>query len=174
MTSAGLYYRIGAFTGVCAATGETLPPGAEAVVALVEREDEEGFERLDYSAAAWEAGHRPPRLLGFWRTTVPEPNQKRKVFVDDDLLVNLFERLAEDERPARVAMRFVILLVLMRKKLARHVGRVGEGADERWLVRLKGSSPDEPPIEVINPHLSQADVERMSLDLGEILSGEES
>ena len=54
-----------------------------------------GFKRLDVSEEAWKAGQRPERVFGFWRATVPEPNQKKKLFVNDEILMNLFRRLAE-------------------------------------------------------------------------------
>ncbi|HIO52852.1 MAG TPA: hypothetical protein EYN32_04310, partial [Phycisphaerales bacterium] len=46
-------------TGECASTGEPLSPNAPAMATLCEREEDEGFDRLDYSIGAWEDGERP-------------------------------------------------------------------------------------------------------------------
>lgn len=176
MSTAQEKYTIGRATGVCAASGETLEPGRTVIACLCERDDDDAFERLDYSLQAWETDARPPRLFSFWRHVVPEPNAKKRVFVDDDLLLNLFERLEDDERPQRVAFRFVIALILMRKKLLKYIGREGEGATEHWLVHPKGVTAEQAaetqPIRVHNPHLSEDDVRDVSEQLSEILNGE--
>lgn len=167
-------YSIGRPTGLCAATGRRIEPGETCIACLCEQVEGDGFDRVDYSHDAWQGGARPERLFSFWQMIVPEPDAKPKVFVDDELLMNLFERLAEDERPQRIAFRFVLALILMRKKLIRYQRRDGEGADEKWLFRAKGSPP--PPegelIAVTNPHLSEDDIRSITDQLGEILSGE--
>src|SRR5690606_10637584 len=101
-------YEIPRITGQCAKTGRELQPGEAYYAALVEApapspesvssSDEGGAEkaaraphpehalglmRVDVSREAWEEGYRPERLFSFWKTTVPEPNQKKKLFVDD-------------------------------------------------------------------------------------------
>lgn len=167
-------YTIGRPTGRCAATGHPLEPGHVCIACLCEQVDGEGFDRIDYSLEAWQNGARPERLFSFWQMTVPAADSKPKVFIDDELLLNLFERLADDERPQRVAFRFVLALILMRKKLIRYHGREGEGEREQWLFRAKGSlpPPEHPLISVTNPHLSEDDIRSITDQLGEILSGE--
>ena len=93
--------------------------------------------------------------------------------------MDLFERLAEDDRPQRVAFRFVLALILMRKRLLRFVGRKpgadGTGGDrvgsDYWLFRLRGGLPDDPPMEVANPQLGDEDVRELTAQLSEILRG---
>ena len=94
--------------------------------------------------------------------------------VDDEVLRDLFERLASDERPQRIAFRFVLALILMRKRYLKFVGRQAvEGEEtERWLMRHKGAEPNDPPVEVINPHLSDDDVRDLTEQLSEILQSE--
>ena len=165
-------YDLGRRTGVCAATGRILEPGEPCIACLCERADDEGFDRFDYAVDAWETCERPERLFSFWRTVVPEPNQKRNVFVDDELLMSLFERLADDDRPQRVAFRFVLALVLMRKRVLRSVGHRKIDSENIWLLRAKGSPPETPPIEVRDPKLSDEQVRAVSDQLGEIVQGD--
>jgi len=171
-------YEISRSSGVCAATGRALLPGEPCIAALCERLGDVGapFFRLDYSVDAWQQGPRPDRLFGYWRTTVPEPHAKRRVFVDDDLLTNVFERLAGDERPQRIAFRFVIALILMRKKLLKYSGRETRGAHEIWLLapRVPANSPLPPPepFEVVNPRLADEDIREVTDQLGEILNAD--
>jgi len=132
----------------------------------------EGLERRDFSLQAWEGGHRPERLFSFWRTVVHAPHERRKILVDDDVLLDLFHRLAEDARAQREAFRFVLGLILMRKRLLRFDGRRQEGEREIWLMRPRGSAPELPAIPLVNPNLSDDDVRELSAQLGEILAGE--
>ena len=170
MSRDGAEYRVARPTGVCASTGENLEPGAVCVATLVEIPGEDGFERRDYSLAAWEA--TPPEgVFSFWKTTVPHPDEKRHVLVDNTVLMDLFEALAGDTRRKRVAYRFILCLILMRKKLLRYTGRTGEDENERWLMKPRGA-PDQTPIEVINPHLTDEDVRELTEQLSEVLRGE--
>jgi hypothetical protein len=166
-------YEISRSSGVCAATGRALSPGEPCIAALCEQEGEGAlpFVRLDYSIEAWREGSRPQHLFSYWRTTVPEPHAKRRVFVDDELLLNVFERLAGDDRPQRSAFRFVIALILMRKKLLRYVGREERVGREIWLLALRvpADSPQPEPFEVVNPRLADDDIRDVTDQLGEIL-----
>ena len=168
-------YHIGRATGICSATGEALAPGSACIATLCDREADEGFDRLDFSTTAWESGHRPERLFSYWKTMVPEPNATRHLLVDDEVLVNLFERLADDERPQRVAFRFVLGLILMRKRLLKYVGRTGQAGAERWLLQPRpfaAGGAGNPPFEVLNPHLADDDVRELTDQLSEILQSE--
>jgi hypothetical protein len=172
MSRFGAQYHIGRPTGVCAATGRPLQPGEPCIATLCDHSEDDGFQRKDFSIEAWEAAARPEGLFSYWKTTVPEPGAKRTLLVDENVLLELFERLAEDERPQRVAFRFVLALILMRKRLLGFAGRKGRGEDERWLMQPKGADPALPPIEVRNPHLSDDDVRELTAQLGEVLQGE--
>jgi len=166
-------YPIARATGVCAETGRELPAGTLCVATLCETDEhDQAFIRRDFSIEAWESGARPEGLFSYWKTTVPDPKQDRKLLVDDEVLMDLFERLGDDDRPQRVAFRFVLALILMRKRLLRFVGRTGSGDNERWRFRQRGSDPDQPAIEVVNPHLRDEDVRELTDQLSEILQGD--
>ena len=52
MSRFGTNYQVARPTGVCAASGDPLEPGAPCIATLCEREEDEGFDRLDFSIAA--------------------------------------------------------------------------------------------------------------------------
>lgn len=164
-------FEIARSSGKCAATGRDLSPGEPCIAALCERAADDGFERLDFSVEAWSAGSRPERLFSFWKTTAPHPNEKKRVFVDDEMLRNLFERLADDERPQRQAFRFVLGLVLMRKRLLRFIGRDESRGVETWTLQWKGAAEGD-VVTLVDPRLSDEDVRAVSDQLSEILSGD--
>jgi len=165
-------YDIARASGRCASTGVPIEPGSAYVATLCERDADEGFDRIDFSLEAWERGNRPPRLFSSWRTTMPEAARKSQAFVDDDVLLNLFHRLADDQQAMRIAYRFVIALILLRKRLLKHDATTEQGGLTLWMMRLKGDPPETPPIEVIDPRLTSDQVREVSDQLGEILRGE--
>jgi hypothetical protein len=172
MSRFGTEYRVARPTGVCAATGRSLERGTACMATLCERTEDDGFDRRDYSLEAWEAQGPPADVFSYWKTTVPDPDDKRGILVDDSVLWDLFESLAHDTRRRRQAYRFILALILMRKKLLRYVGRTGQGENERWLLRPRGAGPDQPPLEVIDPHLTDDDVRELTEQLSEVLQSE--
>ena len=157
-------------TGICAASGQPLTPSAPAVAALCEREEDEGFDRLDYSVEAWESGHRPENLFSHWVYTVAEEGKKPDIQIDDAVLVDLFERLANEEKPQRVAFRYILALVLLRKRKLQLVGREECEGGEMWLLRFRGTDCD--PVRVNNPGIAEEEIENLSEQLSEILQGD--
>ncbi len=195
-------YDIQRPTGQCAMTGRTLATGESYFATLVELTDEErealrrsdpklsgfGFKRIDISREAWAEGRQPDNLFCYWKTVVPEPNQKKKLFVDDTVLMSLLIRLADADEPIRIAFRHVLGLILMRKKLVRYDGTVtrkavvnGEPVEQAWWQFTPKLDLSKGPlgkwneaerIEVLDPKLDAAQIEQVSQQLGEILEGE--
>jgi len=174
MSRFGTDYHVARSTGRCSATNDPLEPGTSCIAALCERSEDEGFDRMDYSLAAWESGARPNGLFSYWKTIVPNADERPKLLVDDAVLMDLFERLASDERPQRIAFRFVLGLILMRKKLLKFAGRKVEGSTERWLLQPRGGPDQQPPptLEVINPQLLDQDVRELIDQLSEVLQSD--
>jgi hypothetical protein len=159
-------YDIGKPHGVCAVTNESIPPGTKFIAAL--RETPAGFERLDISRSAWETFDRK-NLLAFWQAVMPEPHKKQKMFVDDNVLCELFERLSDVDEPAKVSFRFVLGLILMRKRLLTYDTTRTEAGREIWRVKMKGR---EQPLEMVDPKLSEDQLGDVTQQLGQILNSE--
>ena len=163
-------YDFSKAAGLCCACGKELAPGAELVATLGEAGEE--FQRQDYCPGCWDTAGRQqrPELLGVWRTSVPRPEEKKKLFVDDELLVNCIERLEGAEEPRKISFRFVLTLVLMRKKLLVYEGsqKTPDGQD-RWTMRRKGTKQT---YEVIDPHMDEEKIAEVSRQLGEVLEAD--
>jgi hypothetical protein len=80
----------------------------------------EGAEivRRDYSAEAWQGP--PENSLGWWKSTVVDPNAGRPHWAPNDVMLNYFERLAED--PSAEDARYVLALLLVRRRVLRVEG----------------------------------------------------
>lgn len=159
---------------MCAATGRVLMPGEGFVAALVERAESEELDRVDYSAAAWDAGSRPARVFACWRGVVQSPDAKKKVLIDDAALVEIFEQLAGQTDPKRVAFRFVLALILIRKRLiVCETTRPGKGG-ATMLVRPKGPKVEGVPFElseVVDPGLDEATIADVTDQLTAVMAG---
>ncbi len=140
------------------------------MASLCEREEDDGFDRFDYCQEAWDRGDRPKRLYSYWRYIVPEAGKKPDILIDDAVLVDLFERLAGDEQPQRIAFRYILALVLLRKRKLQLVGREEFEGGELWLLRFKGT--DGEPVQVKNPGIAEEEIQDLAEQLGEILQGD--
>lgn len=159
-------YSIGRPLGKCAVTQQPIDAGAKFVAAL--RETPQGFERLDISLDAWPGFDRAD-LLGYWQTTMPAAETKRKVFVDDNVLCEIFERLSTATEPAKLNFRFVLGLILMRKRIIIYENTRYEAEQEIWSVRFKGR---DDKLDLVNPRLDEQQVMEVSSQLSEILNEE--
>jgi hypothetical protein len=151
-------------TEQCCACRRELAPGDAYVASLVEAAD--SFARRDYCPDCWGEGRE---VFSFWRTRVPQKEERRKTFVDDDMLVNLFLRLAESAEPLKRRFRFVLMLILMRKRIVKFERTVRRDGEEYWLCACRGA--DEPQ-EVWDPKLSEDQIQEVSGELSGILNME--
>ena len=175
-------------------------------------EEHSPFVRLDFCASCWEQGHRPenlpPEVLGlpapepaypagpafklemfsFWKTTVPEPQQKKKLLVDDSVLVDVFQRMEAKTDPQEIRFRFVLALILMRKRLLKYEGMKElppatpqPNADpsvatpkppETWRMLPKATEGWSAAVHVINPHLTADQITEVAQQLSAILAEE--
>jgi hypothetical protein len=152
--------------GVCAVSNRAIAPDEKFVAAL--RETPTGLERLDVSLECWPSFDQD-HLLGFWQTVMPREEQKKKVFVDDEVLCTLFERLGETTEPNKLHFRFVLGLILMRKRLVVYEGRRREADQDLWIVRMKGK---DTKLDLVDPKLDEQQVTEVSQQLGQILNEE--
>jgi len=166
-TSSSSGYSVARPAGKCAVSGRAIAPGEKYFAAI--RETAAGLERLDIAPDQWESFDRA-QLLAFWPATMRTAAAKPKLFVDDTVLCDLFERLADVTEPAKCNFRFVLGLILMRKRLLNYEGSRVEGDKEIWTVRLKAG---QTPMNLWNPRLNEQQVTEVSTQLGEILSGDQ-
>jgi hypothetical protein len=148
--------------GQCHGTGIKIEPGQEYFGALVKTE--EGLQRRDFCADYWES--EKPDVFCYWKTKLPHPDQKKQLFVDDQMLMAFFERLEKETDPEKVNFRFVLALVLMRKRMLKYEDTVIDDGREIWRLRIVG---DKQVAQVVNPHLDEEQVEQLSSQIGEIL-----
>jgi len=163
-------FNIARSAGQCVRCSKPLTEREQYVAVVVDRGDR--FERQDWCLVCWDDPAREPvgEVFGQWRAAAPVREARKKLFVDDDLLMNFFGRLADDPRPSRQRFRFVLALVLMRKRLLTYSESVKtDDGGETWLMRQRGAGEMH---EVVNPRLDEDQIAEVSEQLSEILQGE--
>jgi hypothetical protein len=149
--------------GHCWGTGEKIEHGQDYFAALVETE--QGLARRDFCTDYWE--QEKPQVFCYWKSKLPQPGQKKQIFVDEQMLMTFFERLAEETEQEKVNFRFVLALVLMRKRRFKYDSSRVQDDTEIWRLRVVGGNKEF--IEVINPQLDEDQVAQLSSQIGEIL-----
>jgi len=148
--------------GQCSGTEEEFAVGQEYFAALVAIE--EGFERRDFSVKYWL--EYKPEVYCFWKTKMVDPDNKKKLFIDDEMLMSFFERLGEETDTEKVNFRFVLTLVLMRKRKLKYLSDAIRDGREIWHMRVAGEGRE---VTVVNPHLSEDQIESLSEQMGQIM-----
>lgn len=151
--------------GQCYGTGRKIEYGEEYFGALLETG--EGLQRRDFCADYWEK--EKPNVFCYWKTRLPHPNQKKQIFVDDEMLLAFFERLGKETEQEKVNFRFVLALILMRKRRLKYDATRVEDAKEIWRLRIVA---EKQIVEVINPHLDEEQIEQLSSQIGQILQAD--
>jgi hypothetical protein len=152
--------------GKCSVCQQDLPPGSKITASL--RETPLGFERVDSCIDCWPKVDRTS-LLAFWQTNVPVHEAKKKVFVDDAVLCELFERLKDTVEEPKLNFRFVLGLILMRKRMLVYESSRSEDGKDIWTMRFRGK---DDRLDLLNPRLTEQQVAEVSQQLGEILNEE--
>ena len=155
-------WEINKSRGLCFGTGKKIEAGEEYYGALAETE--EGLQRRDFSQQYWDS--EKPQVFCFWKTKLPGTEQKKRVFVDDDMLMAFFERLEKETEQEKINFRFVLALILMRKRILKYDQTIADNDKEIWRLRVVG---DNRFVDVVNPHLNEAQIEQLSSQIGQIL-----
>jgi len=151
--------------GQCCATGKQIEPGEEYYATMVETE--QGFARRDFCAEYW--NQNKPAVFCYWKTKLPAPDQKKHVFIDDDMLMTFFERLATETDQEKMNFRFVLALVLMRRRRLKYDSSKNADGRDTWRLRITGTQDF---VDIVNPNLDEAQVAQLTIQIGQMMQGE--
>ena len=131
---------------VCARSGREFAEG-EIFYTLLFR-DGEGFRREDVSEEAWTNRNDNIEPFSYWRSKYEPPAPPPSEALPKDDAEGLLRRLIAEQDPASVNARYILALMLERKKVLRQIGRqkengatvtVPSGASVRYTVQATGS-----------------------------------
>lgn len=143
----------------CATTGRELQPGETFYSTLTA----EGAKlvRRDYSAEAWQGP--PEGNVGWWKSHLPAREGQRLHWAPNDVMLELLDQLADD--PAHADMRYVLALLLVRRRVCRLEETEHDESQQEMLVlycprreveyRIPVATPDEQRIVAIQEELAR-------------------
>ncbi len=147
----------------CAGCGKGFAELETYFSALFDRQ--ETFQRLDYCAACWKG--EAAEMFSFWQTKMPPKEEKRKLLVDDGVLVDFFLKLEGATDELKVNFRYILALVLMRKKLLKFVD---VKRDENGEFLVMEMPKEKQRFEIFNPQLSEEKISLLTEEVGKILN----
>jgi hypothetical protein len=121
-------YEVQRCTRHCATTGRELAPGETFYSTL---SDEPGqVVRQDFSEEAWQGP--PAGVIGWWKSRMPERDAKRVHWAPNDVMLELLELL--ESQPDKQDMRYVLALLLIRRRVVRLEDTIHEAPQREVLV----------------------------------------
>lgn len=149
---------------VCAACNHEFDPG-EAILACL-HDTPDGYARRDYCDKC--APPAEPPAVGTWKTIRPLPIEKKQQTFDQESIQKLFEQLEDADAPAKLRLRFVLALLLWRKKVLKFDASHNDDEGEVW--RFHATRTDA-TYDVRRPDLDEERLEHLGLQLESLLTG---
>jgi hypothetical protein len=106
-------YEVKSCSRRCAGSGRELVPGETFYSVLVAEGAD--LRRYDYSEENWQGP--PPEAIGWWKSGIPDRNAGRRHWAPNDVMLQFFDELAE--QPDKQDMRYVLALLLVRRRVLR-------------------------------------------------------
>src|SRR5262245_64735204 len=155
-------YQIHGPARTCTASGRELRAGEPFYSVLL---DEGGqFVRKDYAADAWPGS--PPGAVAWWAGGIPEAGRPAKPTINEELLVDCFGHLAGTTDPARQRFRYVVALLLMRRKRFKFDDARKRDDAETLVVRDARSGRKH---EIVDPQLTEPEMDAVRDEVFRVL-----
>lgn len=158
----------------CSVCAKGFAPDDEYVSCIVE-EQEDVFARRDMCPAHWAKREAEfvadPRLISYWRSKVPaKKDETRELRLNLPALWNFFMHLEKPKTRLEENFKYIIALMLMRKKLLELRREIRKNSVEVWVFASVKNPDAEYPV--LKPDLSEADILRLTGELKELSANE--
>jgi hypothetical protein len=124
-------WEIKARSGHCARTGEPFVDG-DPIYTLLFR-DRTVFRREDVSEKAWQEAKEGAAPFSFWKSKYQAPEPPDPERMPKESAEELLRKLITEDRPQHLNVRYVLAILLERKKTLKQVD-VRESGEERILI----------------------------------------
>ena len=149
----------------CEACRRSFEPGEKIQARLCEAP--EGYERRDYCARCQPQAEIA--TIGTWWTHRPQPADKRVPAFDREAIYGFFEQLEGADTSEKQQLRFVLALLLWRKKVLKFDRSETRDDGEVWRFAAPASGTEHA---VERPELAEDELERLGGQLEGLLTGE--
>lgn len=155
-------WHISRSSRTCAKSGAPIEAGQPFYSALTEKD--ETFERLDFSADAWPEVDKAA-FFSYWKNKGGVADVDKAPQVDYDRLLSFFDSLEGAGEPSKRLLRYVLALVLARRRRLRldDMSRTPEG--DRLVVYDRRH---EKTLEIVAPEATRAELEKAQEKLNQL------
>jgi hypothetical protein len=176
-------WKVGSSAGACASCAKVLGPGDTRLSALYDEQDGQGEQaalvRHDYCADCWSVKQGGGEF-SFWRTVIPEPEEeedgKRKLsrLIDTDTLLDILRDTPDSADPQKMRFRFVISLMLMRRKklklvsIGRRPAPDGSGPRDVLVLRMAGKGQKQ-TLDIADVKMSEEEMISAQDEIGTLI-----
>jgi hypothetical protein len=123
------------------------------------------FARREYCLDCWKGPENA--TFSFWKARSRQKPAPPKRFVDDEVLLSFFERLCESEDEARRKFRFIMAVLLLRKRLLKETSRRRDGGGVFWKVEVPRLGKS---FEVRDEGLTEPEIAEILGEIGKVLN----
>ncbi|QQL43831.1 hypothetical protein [Sulfuriroseicoccus oceanibius] len=157
----------------CSVTDRRFEDGEEFYAAIFEAPTgEEGFVRRDYCKEAWDdllATDGSEMPFSFWKTTYEAPvHQPKEETVKKEDAESLLRRLVEEDEAHTENARFILAVMLERKKILKNTDtqRIG---DTKLLLYEHRKTGDV--LMIVDPEIPLDQIESVQQEIADLLAG---
>ena len=155
-------YKVGRCTRQCHAQQRPLREGEWYYSVVIESDDE--YVRHDYSAESWTGP--PPEAVGWWKNRMPKADEKKTVLAPPEVLVDLLRQM--EQSPAKAKSRYLLALMLMRRKILRPATPSSVARDGMDYLRVEVPATGD-LLEVPVCTISRSESDTLRDELNELL-----
>lgn len=161
-------FRIGRRSAACSACSVALVPGATVSSALFKETAPAGetFVRRDFCASCFGDAARRGEPFSWWTAVLPPAAEKKAVF-DLGVAREFLLRLLREDEPERASLRYLLVLLLMRKKAVKVTDQFTRDGAEAMVLSVP---PDEQVFEVPCLPIDEAEAAKLREDLGRLFA----
>ncbi|MDR2391249.1 MAG: hypothetical protein LBE84_06200 [Planctomycetota bacterium] len=156
-------WRIPRRTRICARSGQALDLTKPFFSALIERND--SFERLDFSIEAWPEVEKES-FHSYWRNKGEDEKPNRRFPIDFERLRTFFDSLEGTEGRERSLLRYVLALILARRRKLRLDGMARTPNGDRLLLHDGRNGGRD--LEVFAPEATREELEKAQEKLNQL------
>ena len=149
----------------CARTNAPFQDGAYIYTLLFR--DRGGFRREDISQEAWRELKDSSSLFSFWKAKYEAPAPPAPEAMPKESTEELLRRLIHDERTDQVNARYVLAVMLERKKILKQVD-IRETADEKLLIYEHAKSGEA--FIIVDPRLRLDQIDAVQQQVMDLLA----
>lgn len=147
-------------------TGDTLHSCIE------ENKDDLPLTRLDFCEKCWDNSEKQ-KVLFNWKTIKSKELNKKPLIVDNEVLLNLFERLKESESERNRSYAYLLSLILMRKRVLVFEDVEVVNGEEYMVMKFRlkrDGEVENEVVKVLDPQLNIEEINALEADLNKLIA----